>query len=413
MAATAFIDGVEVTDSVLEGSATRRLNRPAQATIRMPIDLAIGDVGSRLKVYFDGTLFFHGTILMIEDEADEDFGYTTYNASDPFELWQWRPVRDFSTDPGNLIDPPFIRQDATKTGPQMIQEIMVASENPFESPAYGRAEGTLNCMYGDFEINGSDLRGAPVSWPMTMAEFTNLLTSTGSLDVVFRPIDIGNAMAEVSAYNGDYGTNLSGSVSYDYGTGNYNVRAIRQSVDMSTMVNKLIYEIGPKQTTRKYRGNITGYRPYPQYPLGSVDPNCFKDEENGKWTHAQVLATRAASIGTYGVRMEIQEFDTDEWVVENPPDDCNDPARIFLRRQWQLETWIRAQPRRLVHVTPIRGVNSGVGSFDIGDIIGVSAGAFFRGGFSGAQRVYEYTVSWDENGVYELSEIQTSADQDA
>lgn len=388
MAAQAYIDGVEVTDVVLEGSATRRLNRPAQATIRVPITDAIGDVGSRLKVVLDGSLFFHGTILMIEDEADEDFGYTTYNATDPFELWQWRPCRDFTVDPGNLIDPPFIRE--ITTGPQMIEEIMLGSES---------SEGDLFVAAGSFEGGGVDLRGAPVSWPMTMAEFTNMLTSTGEVDIVFSPIDSGGNMASVSVYNGDYGSDLSGSVSFDYGTGNYNVRRVRQSSDMTTMVNKLVYELGPKQTTRRYRSNITG----------TVSPNCFKD--GTKWTHAQVLAVRSASQGTYGVRMEIQEFDTDEQVVESPPTECDDPARIIYRRLWQLETWIRAQPRRLVHVTPIRGI--GVGSFDIGDLIGVSAGGFFRGGFSGAQRVYEYTVGWDTDGVYELSEIQTSADQDA
>jgi hypothetical protein len=33
-----------------------------------------------------------------------------------------------------------------------------------------------------------------------------------------------------------------------------------------------------------------------------------------------------------------------------------------------------------------------------------------RGGFSGAQRVYEYTITWDEDGVIELGEILTSSD---
>ena len=31
-----------------------------------------------------------------------------------------------------------------------------------------------------------------------------------------------------------------------------------------------------------------------------------------------------------------------------------------------------------------------------------------RGGFSGAQRVYEYTISWEEDGPLELSELVTS-----
>jgi len=52
-----------------------------------------------------------------------------------------------------------------------------------------------------------------------------------------------------------------------------------------------------------------------------------------------------------------------------------------------------------------------VGDFDIGDLIAVNAGSIIRGGFSGAQRVYGYTVNFNENGILEMGEIMTSADQ--
>ena len=83
---------------------------------------------------------------------------------------------------------------------------------------------------------------------------------------------------------------------------------------------------------------------------------------------------------------------------------------MLYRRIWGLESWIRAVPRTLIHVTPTRETE--IGSFDIGDIVGVSAGSEFRGGFSGAQRIYEYTISWDNDGVLALGELQTSADQE-
>jgi hypothetical protein len=85
---------------------------------------------------------------------------------------------------------------------------------------------------------------------------------------------------------------------------------------------------------------------------------------------------------------------------------ATDPGRELWRRLWQIESWIRLAPRELIHITPIRGY--GVGLFDIGDLITVEAGSQIRGGFSGAQRIYEYTVSWDEDGPCELSELQTS-----
>ena len=85
-----------------------------------------------------------------------------------------------------------------------------------------------------------------------------------------------------------------------------------------------------------------------------------------------------------------------------------DPGRDLYRRLWQAESWLRCRTRELIHITPTRG--TAIGAFDIGDIVAVSAGASVRGGFSGAQRVYQYTISWDEDGPFELSELQTSSD---
>jgi hypothetical protein len=422
MAAQVFLDGIEITDRVLTGSATRRLNRPSQATITVPIDIAIGDAGSRLKVVFDGNLFFHGFVLMIEDVGDVNFGYTTYNATDPMELWQWRPCRDFEgPTPGNMIDPSFLERMIT--GPAIMQEILQASENPLFIPA--AAEGPLYVSLGGFAGGGPNLSGAPTNWPMSIAEMANLLTSTGALDIILTPIDSGGNMAEVNCYNGNYGTDRSGSVILSYAMGNHNVRDVRRSNDMSTMVNKLWYHLGPKATVTRFKANITG------------DDPCLEDPE--LFDQGDIQARREASQAAYGVRMEIQQFDVDILYNEldksgSPPFtqldnwchsgvfDLQDPTRHLYRRLWQMESWIRAISRELVHVTPVRisdntqlppGVNPvNVGDFDIGDLITVQAGPSLRGGFSGAQRVYEYTVGWDVNGIYEISEIQTTSDQE-
>lgn len=111
--------------------------------------------------------------------------------------------------------------------------------------------------------------------------------------------------------------------------------------------------------------------------------------------------------------MEIQEHDVDVLMKEQEPlGTCVelDPVKILYRKLWYQESFIRTEPRQIMHVTPTRG--SGIYEFDIGDIIGVASTTDVRGGFSGGQRVYEYTVSWDNDGVLELSEIQTSADQE-
>lgn len=419
MAVDIFLDGIEITNVVIQGSVTRNLNRPSQATIRVPIDEAIGDVGSRLKVVIDGTIFFHGLVLLLEDEGDEDFGYSTYNATDPMELWQMRPCRDYEgPTPGNMIDPSFLRRK--KTGPQIIQELLLASENPALIPS--AAEGPTFLSLQNFAGGGPNLSGAPVNWPMTIAEMAQLLCSTGVVDIVLTPIDSGTNMAEINVYNGDYGTDRTGSVAFDYATDNHNVRSIRRARDLSNVCNKLWYHLGPKLTNTRFKANITGD------DLCLYDPDLFYQPD--------IANRRAASQAAYGVRMEIQQFDVDVLFNEKNKTTpkpwlnwCNfliytnqDPTRHLYRRQWQMESWIRAVPRDLVHVTPIRysdntqlppGVNPVTfGDFDIGDLVTVRAGASFRGGFSGAQRVYGYTVSWDGDAVIELSEIQTSADQE-
>jgi len=410
MAATIYIDGTDVTGYAITGSATRRLNRPSQATVTLPIQQAIGNVGSRLKILFNGTLFHHGMIQMIEDSADEDTGYTVYNSQDPMEILQWRPVRDGddSPTPGNLINPSVLERK--KTGPAILQEVLGASISTGGGPPTA-SEGPLFMSLGGFAGGGSDLSGAPCTWPMTIAELISVLTSTGELDVILTPIDSGGNMASLKCYNGNYGTNRTGSVIFQFAIGARNVRSIRQSVDLANTCNKLQY-FGGKIDIERFHWNITG------------DDTCLNDPSY-KYSIAAVQARRTASRGAYGVRMEIQQFDVDvpfnekDYSAGGPPfpNFCaggdytqQDPTRILYRKQWMTESWIRGIPRTLVHVTPTRETQ--IGGFDIGDIVSVQAGSEFRGGFSGAQRVYEYTISWDNDGVLALGEIQTSADQE-
>lgn len=409
MAAQAFLDGTEVTNVVVEGSATRRLNRPAQATIKIPIQHAIGGVGSRLKVVFDGSLFFHGMVLMVEDEADEDTGYTVYNATDPMELWLWRPVRDGddSPTPGNFINPSVLMRKIR--GPAILEEVLGASIN-VGGGGPDVCEGPLFVSLGGFASGGPNLSGAPTNWPMTIAELVNLFTSTGAVDVILSPIDSGGNMAQVDVYNGQFGSDLSGSVAFEFAMGAHNARRVRRSQDLSNMCNKLWYHLGPKVTIERFKANITG------------DDPCL-DAPN-LYNQALIESRRAAAQASYGVRMEIQQFDVDILFNEKDksgsppyPNFCSlgdysqmDPTREIYRRLWQLESWIRAVPRELIHITPVRG--TGINSFNIGDEVTVRAGSYFRGGFAGKQRVYEFTVSWDSDGVMELSELQTSADQD-
>ena len=414
MALGVFIDGTDVSGIALEGSSARRLNRISQGTVKFPMDSAVGAVGSRMKIYFDGVLHHHGRVMTTELDAGEDFGYIVYNSEDPMELWKWRPCRDYDTlTPGNLIEPSFLEEE--QSGPQIIEHIMRASENPDMIPE--AAEGPLYLEYGTFETGGSDLSGAPVNWPFSMAEMASLLTSTGRLDIVLTPIDSGGNMARIDCYNGAYGTDRRGSVVFEYGMGQHNIRGLRWVDDISNTVNKLQYFFTPRETTRRYKANITGDDPCLYYGGGKEGAGgSIRDCNQG--AHNPLGALRRESQASYGVRFEAQEWDIGELTKEDHGDEdvCDpecltrDPKRELWRWLWQVESTIRAKPRQMFHVSPIRGF--GINSFDIGDLITIQAGSQIRGGFSLVGRVYEYTVSWTPDGPFELSEIVTSPSQE-
>jgi hypothetical protein len=417
------LDGVDVTDVAVSGSWSRRLNRPSTAQVRFPMQEVTAPVGVALKIEaLVGTtmqIVHHGRVMLCETDTGEDTGYTVYNSSDPMELWQWRPVRGGPD--GSCAFVPAVGEsviDEHVTAPQIIE---AALENTVYCGAgdAGDCEGPIFLDMGTFAAGGVDLTGAPTDWPMTIAELFSLLVSTGQLDVVITPTDPGGGvMGTVDGFNGDYGTDLSGSVVFQYGTGAFNVRRLRWNQDMSRMANKIWYYAGPRiQTAADPAGdqhwcfNVQGddpsfnpADPAPPPTYTDMSPPGGRSSPPASATDNQLGVLRISSQGTYGVRMDIQIFDAYD-------DDCvpgvGTPGHDLFKRRWQTESWLRAQPLELVHVTPTRETE--IGTFDIGDLVGVEAVAAVRGGFSGAQRVYEYTVSWDNDGVLELSELQTSA----
>jgi hypothetical protein len=409
--AQVYIDGVEIVPpigegtSAISGSSTRRLNRPSSATITVPNHLAIGGAGSKLKIVINGTLHHHGFVQLVETNPQEDTGYTVYNSEDPLELWKWRPCRDYGgTTPGNFVNPSFLRRnypDPTP-GPQIIQEIIDASEYPGGIPE--TAEGPLFLESGFFAVGGPDLSGAPATFPITMSDMLSMLTSTGVMDVVITPIDAFGNMGKIDVYNSydQWWTDRRGSLIFEYGMGARNIRDIRWTEDLSGVSNKIQYFFGPKETVQRYKGNITGDDPCLDIQLGTAAIDALQ-------------AKRLASRNQYGVRMELQEFEVEELAVEqDPPSSGNcvflDKTRSLYRQLWFWESNIRANPRKLYHITPIRGF--AINAFNLGDIVTVRCTPAIRGGFSGIQRIYEYTVSWDNQGVLEINNLVTSPDQE-
>jgi len=411
--ATVVLDDVDITDLALEGSTTRRLNRPSQATIKVPMqELAsrygtmIPDAGSYLKVYYDAhastmpQLFHHGRVMQREVTADQNNGYVVFNSQDPMELWQWRPVRDPD---GDFSDPDIVAFN--QFAPQILHAALTASENPLLIPSL--AEGPLRLRINSVAGGVIDMTGAPTDWPMTIMELFSLLVSTGELDAVVTPIefDASDNYGQLDVFNGNFGNDLHSTVKFQYGMGNFNVQALRWNRDMTNMVNKLWYFLGPKCDQQHWRANVQGDDPGLTYPPGgkSVGP-C----DTGSVTNNQIGVETCHARTHFDVRMLIKIWDA---VGDNT--DCTESVVVgheLYRRLWQCEQWLSAQPLELVHITPTRDTE--ILSFDIGDLVLVEAVGDVVGGFSGVQRVYEYTISWDADSVPALGELQVSSDNE-
>lgn len=364
----------DVSDYAIEKSVTLRLNRPSTAKGKVPSSfvpwLTGGDCA--LKVRLNGSIIFNGIVWFLEDVGDENNAYTDFIAVSAMAWWKHRFARDLD---GDFSNPDFM--SVFQTGPQIIREI-------------GRNTITwddqvgMDFESGVFQTGGVDLSGAPVDWPMSLGDVGTMLTDTGVVDIVETFVDdvdgyAPEIMSVCNAYNGNYGSDLSGSVSYDWWQGNYNVRNIRRSVDMAGICNSLWYYLGPKLSVQRWKANIT-------YPSGNAPLD------------ALILGSRSA----YGKFMDIRIYDQMEmeWL-----------ARALYNELWQTESLLRLKPRELVTVTPTRGAAP---SFGLGDIISVSASSVLRGGLdSSQQRVYEYTIGEDVDGVLEIGEIVTSADQES
>jgi hypothetical protein len=362
MAVTAFVDGSNVTANVMEGSVTHELNGRSTATVRMPLDVATGGINSTLYIDTGASGNFWGRVHHVDEQGDVDNAYRLLTAVDPGFILEYRPARDGAgPTPGNFAKPSFMTRNLT--GPQMLQEILQSSITN---------EGALGFSLGSFATGGVNLSGLPADFPMQISEIIGLLVQTGEVDVVWT---FSSGGATMNVYNGDYGSDVSGSVSFKYAMGTLsNCRGCRRVIDGTEIMNKLWIFMAPRYSATRWRGNITG-----SHPELAALPG-----------FATVQAAINNSRTTYLPRMQVKILDAD-YVT----------AHVLYLHYWMRESFLRANPKTLVHLTPDRGIAP---SFGVGDKIHVQAGTSFGGGFSGSQRVYQYTYRWDVDGVIELGE---------
>ncbi len=358
------IDGNDISRYCLTKTWRPKLSRPASYSIRAPSRKVTCAAGiSELHAYEGSELIFSGKVAQPQASGDADSAYLEITAYDHLIHLKERMVK---TATGNLITPFTINTDAPGIFFEYLQNTITYDPGPYPLSVTSYAGG------------GVDVWGALSNFPMTLEQMRQLLVATGQLDIFVVP---GIGASTLDLTNGDGGSDLSGSVVYEFDTGSNNARVATVTVDTDEITNALWYLLAPRISETRYKGSITPTAP----------------RKGGTWP-PDLLARIALSRALYGYKQEIQTKD-------------EAGAGYFLRpmyeAQWAEEAWIRAVPRTLASVMPNRGTFP---PFRVGDLIGVAAGASLNGGFSGAQRVYEFQVEEDHDGAVEITDILTSAD---
>lgn len=377
---------VDVTSLVQDASVTHQWQRPSFATIRVPLSKVSGDwEAARLKIYPDDIeLDFHGKCVDVDDQADERRGYRTATFAAASEIFEYRPVRDPD---GDFSKPAIVETNVT--GPQIVKAALTNSILAGDGSA-ADCEGPMGIALGTFETGGVNMTGRPVDWPMSLSELFARLVMTGQCDIVERFIDSGDNMSEISAYN-RYENDLSATVRFEFATGLNNARACQRERDYRELMNKLWIYGGPRGGTKddpasdqQWAFNVTGDRleGAPNVPPGTGLPDP---------PQSAIAAAISASRALHYQRMVVDIDDTDAGTADAM-------VRLSVLR-WQMLTWMRVRGKTLVSITPRRGIAP---AFGTGDKIGVAAGTSFAGGFSGTQRVQEFSYRFSARGPIEL-----------
>lgn len=399
---------------------TRRLSRPCsveligQAEELVFTQVAGGPYGAgftQVMLYENATLRFNGRIMNVQYDGDELDATVTITAWDPMWYFTKRWTQDFD---GDFSKPSIIENNMY--APLIMH---AALYNTVFGDAGQGPIGLENHPDGP-ESSDVNVTGYVADWPMTMDGLRQMLLSTGKLDCVIEPIDgladgavYDSTMGWFRTYAGSYGTDLSGSVTMAWGAAPYNIKTIQWSKSMDTVTNALWYFLGPKCDQQHWRGNVTkDDRSMPGNPgvPGQPVPPPGVGSYPGTLLGDKLITSRTLFFYLQDIKI-FDDLGGDCWdLSKNGWDGFGENAyRPIYQLLWQNEAWLRVYPRNMVTWEPVEDL---VLPFDIGDLITVEAGARLGGGFSGAQRVYEYTQDIDVNGTVITSSVVTSRDQE-
>jgi len=370
-----------------------RLNRPFSLVLNGPSDQDVwktihtdGDryltEGIRtVKAKRNGVLIANPEIWRLDYTGDENTQQAQITCYDSMIRLAKRNTRD---DVGRVAD--WIFPDTIDAG-ALVQELFQNSVTyddtgvPFGVPRVF----PIDCTTGAFTA-ATDVAEALSDGPMPLGDMVyTRLTDTGVCDVMLVPTDTA-AGSDPGIYGivhclDTWGSDLTGTVHFDYDAGANNVKAIRRSFDMDAVTNWLRYLLGPKIRSDHWRGS-----------LEAVDPawgtNAYRDAEAAS-------RTRYGSLPIYAV------FDSDA-----------NSARAFYRALWKADSTLRINPRQLLYLTPAgNSAFEPFAHYNVGDRVATNIGDSVGPALSDAmQRIYGFDLQVDVNGVEDPGELIVSPD---
>lgn len=368
MAFTVNLDGPgDITEFCQRIVHAPELNLRSYAEVVVPSELVSFTEGGAFLTLTDGSTKHKGRAVFGEDTGSADDKFRTIQSYSGLTWWDRFQVMD---DDGDYSNPSIIEDF------QNACDIMQAALDNWNA-----VEGGSDLSSGS-SAGGVPLVGfKPTDWPWTLDRLREFLVNTGQLDVVEN-----HGSDTVDFHAGDFGSDLSGSVVFQYGTGAFNCVAARYTFDFAKTVSRIRYLLGPKR---------------PQYPedvqhwAGDVQ---IDDPDLPDPPQSTIDGLSGGVEGLLGLLRRIEVFDANG--DENA-------LRDLYFRIWQSDALVNMRPRRLLSVTPEPGISP---AFTCGDLI--TTAAVLGESFSAVQRVYSYRAEQDTEGNVQLTSVTTSADQE-
>jgi hypothetical protein len=370
MLSPVLLGGNDITEHCQSIVHEPELNLRSYAEVRVPSELVTftegGDflelAGSQHK----------GRAYMGEDSGEADDQFRTIQSYSGLVWWDRMQVMDAD---GDYSDPSIIADNLDAVS------IMAAALNNWNS-----FEGGSDLSVGTAAGGGSPLIGfKPTDWPWSLDRLREFLVNTGQLDVVEN-----HGSDTVDLYNGDYGTDLSGSVAFQYATGAFNCVAARYAFDFTKTISRLRYFLGPKRP--QFEGDVQHWARDVQIDDPALDVAPFDARQ------PTIEGLSAAIEGLISRLRRIEVFDSNG--------DENALKDLYMHI-WQTDALVSFRPRRLLSVTPEPGIAP---AFTCGDLISVAAE--LGESHSGVERVYSYRAEQDTEGNVQLTRVTTSGDQE-